>query len=158
AAGAYAVSRRRTMGALPAVESKLKVGRTTDGGYRLRVEGRGTMRESRAAHEFIMRCLPEDGRRVTVDLSACEYLDSTFQGCLIELQKRFGRGAGSRFAVANPSAACRKLLGMAHVDRFLNIVAACPDVVGEDVAIPPQTMDSPEMARHIMECHQNLAD
>jgi hypothetical protein len=140
------------------VESRLKVGRTADGGYRMRVEGRGTMRESRAAHEFVMRCLPETDHHVTVDLSGCEYLDSTFQGCLLDLQKQFGRGAASRFAVANPSPACLKLLGMAHVDRFLNIVTACPDVVGEDVVIPPEAMDSPQMARHIMECHKHLAD
>src|SRR5437763_7357676 len=119
------------MGALPAGESKLKVARTASGGYRLRVEGRGTMRESRAAEAFALSCLPEGDGPVVFDLAACEYLDSTFQGCLLELQRKFGRGPGSRFAVANPSEKVRKLLTAAHVDRFINVTSDRPEAIGE---------------------------
>jgi anti-anti-sigma regulatory factor len=142
---------------LPAVESKLKVARTADG-YRLRMEGRGTMRESRAAHAFAMRCLPESSARVVFDLSACDYLDSTFQGCLLELQRSFGRGSTSRFAVANPSEKVRKLLGAAHVDRFINITTDAPKPVCEEVVVPAETLDSQDMMQHMMECHRHLAD
>jgi anti-anti-sigma regulatory factor len=145
------------MAALPAGDSKLQVGRTANG-FVLRVQGRGTMRESRVAHEFAMRCLPDAGSQMTIDLSACDYLDSTFQGCLLDLQKRFGRGAASRFAVANPSDKCRKLLGAAHVDRFLNLTTNAPQAVGEELPIPPETLDSHDMAKHVMECHRLLAE
>ncbi len=140
-----------------AVPSKLTVGRT-DTGYRLHVEGRGTMRESRAAHAFAMRCKDEPDRRVVMDLSACEYLDSTFQGCLLELQRAFGPGASSRFAVAKPSAKVKALLEAAHVDRHLNFIDDVPAVVGEEMVIPPEAMESREMMQHMMECHRHLAD
>jgi anti-anti-sigma regulatory factor len=142
---------------LPAVEPKLKVARTADG-YRLRMEGRGTMRESRAALAFAMRCLPESNARVVFDLSACDYLDSTFQGCLLELQRSFGRGPTSRFGVANPSEKVRKLLSAAHVDRFINITTDAPQPVCEEVVVPPETLDSQDMMQHMMECHRHLAD
>jgi anti-anti-sigma regulatory factor len=136
----------------------LKVARTADG-YRLRMEGRGTMRESRAAHAFAMRCLPETSARVVFDLSACDYLDSTFQGCLLDLQRSFGRGPTSRFAVANPSEKVRKLLSAAHVDRFINITTdAAAQPVCEEVVVPPETLDSQDMMQHMMECHRHLAD
>ena len=66
----------------------LKVARTSTG-YCVRIEGRGTMRESPAAAEFVLRSLekaPAPG--ITVDLSGCDYLDSTFLGCLVEMQRR----------------------------------------------------------------------
>ena len=137
--------------------SRVKFGRTS-GGYRLRVEGKGTMRESRAAHDFAMACLGETERQVVADLSACDYLDSTFQGCLIILQRSFGNGADSRFSIANPSEKCRKLLAISHLDRFLNIRDECPEVIGEEVVLTPEALDSPDMARHIMDCHHRLAE
>src|SRR5689334_5995318 len=60
--------------------SVVKVGRTTSG-YRLRVEGTGTMRESPAVGEFAERSLRDGTSTLVVDLSACDYLDSTFLGC-----------------------------------------------------------------------------
>jgi anti-anti-sigma regulatory factor len=136
--------------------SALKIGRTSEG-YRLRVEGRGTMRESRAAQAFALKCKDEPNARVAMDLSACEYLDSTFQGCLLELQREYGQGAGSRFSVANPSEKVKKLLNAAHVDRHLNFTGEAPAVVGEEMVIPPEAMESREMMQHVMECHRHLA-
>lgn len=145
------------MSALPAGESKLKVARTANG-YRLRVEGRGTMRESRAAQAFAMQSQPSGGGQVVFDLSACDYLDSTFQGCLLELQRAFGRGPDSRFAIANPSDKVAKLLHNAHVDRFIHITTNCPEPIGDEIVIPPEVMDSHEMMQHVMECHRHLAE
>jgi anti-anti-sigma regulatory factor len=143
--------------ALPAGESKLKVARTANG-YRLRMEGRGTMRESRAAQAFAMQSQPEGGGQVVFDLSACDYLDSTFQGCLLELQRAFGRGPDSRFSVANPSEKVRKLMHAAHVDRFITLTDRSPDPIGEEMVIPPEVLDSSDMMRHVMDCHRHLAE
>ena len=82
------------MAALPAGASKLQVGRI-ENGFILRVQGRGTMRESRVAHEFAMRCLPDATSQMMIDLSGCDYLDSTFQGCLLDLPSEAFR-AGRR--------------------------------------------------------------
>src|SRR5207237_6075556 len=95
--------------------SALKIGRT-DNGYSVRVEGAGKMKESRAVQEFVVRTLggadaAESAGSVAVDLSACEYLDSTFLGSLVFLSRRFGQappGSAARFRVAAPSEKCRK--------------------------------------------------
>jgi len=137
--------------------SFLKVGRTETGCI-LRVEGRGTMRESKAAHELAVRCVPESGVTVAVDLSDCENLDSTFLGCLIDLQRRFGRGTGSRFSVTAPSERCRRLFETAQVQRVLNITPDSPTPMGECVAVPAAALDSTQTTQHIMECHRLLAE
>ena len=137
--------------------SFLKVGRTETGCV-LRVEGRGTMRESKAAHELAVRCVPESGVTVAVDLSVCDNLDSTFLGCLIDLQRRFGRGSGSRFSVASPSEKCRRLFETAQVLRVLNITSDCPTTAGEYVPVQAAALDSTQTTQHIMECHRLLAE
>jgi anti-anti-sigma regulatory factor len=137
--------------------SFLKVGRTETGCI-LRIEGRGTMRESKAAHELAVRCVPESGVTVAVDLSDCENLDSTFLGCLIDLQRRFGRGEGSRFTIASPSERCRQLFQTAQVNRVLNIAPDCPHVQGEYLPVQAATLDSTQTTQHIMECHRLLAE
>src|SRR5687768_10917844 len=114
---------------MAAAASQLKVGRT-GAGYCVRVEGRGTMRESPAVEEFVARSMGGDPVTVVVDLTACDYLDSTFLGCLLGLHKRFGKRAGPsaadpgptpgpRFAIAADPERRRKLLGPTRLDLVL---------------------------------------
>lgn len=142
--------------------SLLKVGRT-DSGYCLRLEGSGTVRESRAAHDFIVRCI-EDGKcPVTLDLSACRYMDSTFLGCLIDLHRRFGSAeaeARPLFSVAAPSGDCRQALSVTRIDRMLHIDSESPCVCGDYVALPAQALesyDAGDLAGHIAQTHRLLA-
>lgn len=142
--------------------SLLKVGRT-DSGYCLRLEGSGTVRESRAAHEFVVRCI-EDGKcPVTLDLSACPYMDSTFLGCLIDLHRRFGSAAVEArplFSVAAPSRDCRQALSVTRIDRMLRVENEPPHVCGDFVALPAQALesyDASDLAGHIADCHRLLA-
>ena len=146
-----------------AAASVLMVART-DEGYCLRVEGAGTMRESRAAEEFISRCVCDGGQPVAIDLSACRYLDSTFLGCLVALHRRFNRGAlpaGVGVSVAAPSATCRRAFETARMDTLLAIHDELPVVTGTWVRLPAPALEDTgkeELARHIIECHRQLAD
>src|SRR4051812_24313726 len=73
----------------------------TENGCVIRVEGRGTMKESPAASGLANRTLAGDASAVVViDLSACTYLDSTFLGCITSLYGRFGHAPARRFFVA----------------------------------------------------------
>jgi anti-anti-sigma regulatory factor len=127
-------------------------------GCLLRVEGRGTMRESRAAHELAIRCLPTPDCTVAFDLSACENLDSTFLGCLIDLQRRFGRGQNTRFAITSPSESCRRLFETAQVQRALTIAPDSPPTLADFLTLPAAAMDSPQMPEHILNCHRLLSE
>ena len=82
--------------------------RRTESGYLFRVVGRGTMQASPTVQEFVCSAL-DDGADVVLDLSACEYLDSTFLGCLLILDKR-GSGAAGSFTVHASDLVRQKLL------------------------------------------------
>src|SRR5690242_11874279 len=83
----------------------------TESGCCIRVDGRGTVRESSAARDVAARTLGGDpGATVVFDLSACEYLDSTFLGMLIGLFHLAGRSAPSRFVIAAPPEVRKKLM------------------------------------------------
>lgn len=132
----------------------LKFGRT-EAGYRLRIEGRGTMLESRPAQAFVVEALATPDAVVVIDLSACEYLDSTFLGCLLGLHRQYG---AARLRIASPPQCTRKLFGPTKLDLALHVSADFPAVIGEYLPIAPEAINSKDMARHIMECHCRLAE
>lgn len=137
--------------------SALKFGRGNEG-YLIRVEGRGTSRESAAVQEFADQCATESDCRLTVDLSDCEYLDSTFLGCLLGLTKRFSHGAAGVFEVASPSPQCWSLFNSIRLQTLLKITGNRPAPVGEWKTLPPNEMESRALHRHMMDCHRQLAE
>ena len=137
--------------------SALKVARTPTG-HCVRVEGRGTMRESRTASEFAARSLAVPDATVVVDLSACDHLDSTFLGCLVEIQKRAGTSSPPRFLVSAPHDRVKKLLAPTKLDLVVKTTAQPPDVVGDYVVLPSADPASPDVMRHVMESHRRLAE
>ena len=137
--------------------SALTVG-CTEGGHRVRVVGKGTMRESPAVREFAAQALDAGAGSLVLDLSACDYLDSTFLGCLVVLHKHYGREVPPRFAVSAPSEPCRRLMAMNKLDAFLAIIDPGPPLLGEEIPLPAPESCSVDLGRHIMECHRRLAE
>jgi anti-anti-sigma regulatory factor len=137
--------------------SVLKVARMANG-YCLRVEGRGTMRESRSAAEFVAKPLESPDTTVVVDLSGCDHLDSTFLGCLVEMQRRAGKASPGRFVVSAPPEKLRKLLGPTKLDAVLKTTACAPEVTSEFLSLPAADPASTDVMRHVMECHRLLAE
>lgn len=132
----------------------------TDQGCCVRLEGRGTMQQSPAAREMALGTLGASPESVVVfDLTDCTYLDSTFQGCLLELYRSFDRGASSpRFLVAAPAERRKALLGQSHIDRLLPSLDAAPTARGEWVTVPIGDLDAKARARHVLACHRALAE
>jgi anti-anti-sigma factor len=116
------------------------------------------MRESPAVQQFALKALEDEGVQVAVDLTACEYLDSTFLGCLVILYKRFGTGAEPRLQITASTEVCHRLLHASHLDALLHTTEACPEVIGEDLDIPTLTLGARDLGRHVMECHRRLAE
>jgi anti-anti-sigma regulatory factor len=135
----------------------VKVGRIRSG-YRIRVEGRGTLRESPAVHEFAGHVLQDGASTLVVDLSACHYLDSTFLGCLVDLHKRHGSEQPPRLLIAASPAVRRQAFAANNLEPLFHHVDKCPEVVGEDQVIPPRALGASDLGRHIMECHRRLAE
>lgn len=130
----------------------------TENGYVIRIEGRGTMKESPAASCLANRTLAGDASAVVViDLSACTYLDSTFLGCLTGLYGRFGHGSSRRFFVAGSPEKRKALLGAVKIDSLIPSIDAAPAPRGEWVTVSIDPVDQRDLSRHVMECHRVLA-
>lgn len=138
-------------------ESRLTWGETSDG-YVIRVDGRGTMRESPTVNELGVSCLDHDSNaRLTVDLTGCDYLDSSFLGCLVMLSKH-GRCAGqNRLTIAAPAERRKALLSATGLDRFFDQTDVAPEPLEKPLAISPSRVDARTLGHHIMQCHQELA-
>ena len=116
------------------------------------------MRESRPAAEFASRSLDAAGTTLVVDVSACDHLDSTFLGCLVELQRKVVKQDRTRFGVHAPPDKAQKLFAATRLDAVLRIVNEPPQVIGEMVTLPAADPASPDLMRHVMECHRRLAE
>ena len=111
-----------------AAATTVSVGRTRSG-YCVRIEGRGTLRESPAVHAFADWILADPANDLVLDLSACDYVDSTFMGCMAWLQRRFGTSGAhpGRIAFVTPPPSCRKAIETMHLDSVLNLVPRAGD-------------------------------
>ena len=125
----------------------------------IRVRGRGTVRESAAARDVATGTLEADPASVAVfDLSECEYLDSTFLGCLTGLFQAYGRSKPPRFMVSAPPEVMKKLMGACRLDKLLPAVDPPPPAAGAFVPVPAyDDTDRIEVAKHVMACHRALA-
>lgn len=135
----------------------------TETGQVVRLIGRGTMRESRVFHSFASDCLSSSDScasgDVTLDLSQCQRLDSTFLGCLVDLHKRFNREGTRRFAISAPIEVTRALLGGCRLDRLLPQLDQAPEARGlGTLLMAPETVEPRALGEHVMECHRRLAE
>lgn len=125
--------------------------------YIVEVRGRGTLRESRAMHDYVECILQESDSRLVVDLTGCDYLDSTFLGCLVQIHRHHS-GPQHRVAIAAPPEKVKALLAQLHLDRLFHLVPAAPAKACEPAALPAVAVDPCELGRHVMECHRRLAE
>ncbi len=131
----------------------------TDGGYLIRVEGRGTMRESPAVREFAAQCLDQQRElTLSVDLSACDYLDSTFLGCLVGLHRRCQHEPQIRLDVCAELGTRRRLLGATRLDKVFHCVEASPDPVGPWTPLSAPELEKRDFGMHVLECHERLSE
>ena len=139
-----------------AAESALLVGRADDT-YLVRVLGRGTLQESLAFSKFTAECLRDASPLIVVDLSQCDYLDSTFMGCLMGVHKACEGGPARLRIVASPATRLQ-LFSTTLLDRVFEFDAACPPFKGELLALAATCDSERELGQHVMRCHRRLAE
>jgi len=132
---------------------------STENGCMIRVEGRGTMHESTAARSVALHTLSGDERAaVYFNLNACEYLDSTFLGCIAELFRKFGQGEPARFQIVASEERHMALLGACRMDKVVPRLTEAPATHGPWIAIPACKSGPGELTRHVIACHKALAE
>jgi hypothetical protein len=125
-------------------------------GFVVRVVGRGTMQESPAFRSEVSRAL-ESGV-VVIDATRCEYLDSTFLGCLIGLKKSCEQFPERRFLIAAGLAIRIKLFCTSSLDKYFDFVEVCPETEGQPMTIDVESHERDVLGRHMMRCHATLAE
>jgi anti-anti-sigma factor len=92
---------------------------------------------------------------VTVDLSACTYMDSTFVGLLVAID-RCEKRAGARLRLVSPTLACSDILAQLGLDRVF-----APPEPGP-WPVPPGTdlvsADRPPSPEFLLEVHEALME
>ena len=92
---------------------------------------------------------------VYFDLSDCEYMDSTFLGLIVGVNKRFKALARKPVTVLHANPTCMGLLRTIGVTRLV-------DISDEDVALPRDTEEIGPSARataeFILDAHENLSE
>ncbi len=129
-----------------------------DSGYVFRIEGRGTARESKVFHQQAESLLTCETCQIVIDVSTCEYLDSTFLGSIADLFRRFGQSVDPQFAVHGARPHCKSLFGPTRLDTVLTIHESPPATTGEFEDIAIQEDRSRAFGQHVMRCHKRLAE
>ncbi len=134
---------------------ELLIGSSSDGTV-LSLVGRGTMCESPAFREVAEPLL--DKGVVVFDASRCEYLDSTFLGCLIGVKKACEPFPERRFLIAASADTRLKLFCTSSLHRYFDFIDECPEVVGGCTKVDLEKPEQRELGHHVMRCHKRLAE
>jgi anti-anti-sigma regulatory factor len=135
--------------------AELLVGRVSTG-LVIRIVGRGTMQESLA-----FRAVAEsnkDNGVIIFDAMQCNYLDSTFLGCLVGIKKACEQTPSRRFVIWACKATRVKLFSTSSLDKYFDFIDECPETIDEFELIDIDTLDPIALGRHAMRCHQYLAE
>ncbi len=117
------------------------------------------MNESPALREFAAQAF--DTQRpgsLAIDLTACEYLDSTFLGCIAGIWRRRHGEPMFNLIVCAPPDTRRRLLGATRLDTVLHCQDAPPQPTGGWTILAAPDLEKREFGLHIMECHRRLAE
>jgi anti-anti-sigma regulatory factor len=139
-----------------AESSGMSIGRTSTG-YLIRVDGRGTAQQSPAFQRVIDDIMQAGDSSVAVDLTTCTYLDSTFLGCLVRLQRHSGDARSDQLVIVAPPETRSRLFQTKQIEKVLHFVDSGAEPVGETVDVPMQVTAPQDFGRHVAEAHRALA-
>jgi anti-anti-sigma factor len=93
---------------------------------------------------------------VYADLSQCDYMDSTFIGLMVAIDKRLRKTSGGRLHLLRPSPACREILSQIGLQDFLLVEDQSMDVPPRMEEVAPAG-DKPG-AEFILTAHEALME
>jgi anti-anti-sigma regulatory factor len=124
----------------------------------IQVIGWGTMKQSLPVRRFAEQGLSRGVKILRVDLAQCTYLDSTFLGTLLTLQRTARRMGGRELVLVCPSSGCTRLFKQLGVQDAFPSVGPDPSDQGEWTELPIERDDPTEFNRHVVQAHQELAN
>ena len=118
--------------------------------------GPGSLPESRTILDFLQAAPPN--RRLDLDLSQTDWIDSTFLGSLINLHKRMNVTDAVRFRICADPNHTHRLFGRTRLDQVLPQAVVADTGPGPEQTIPESAMSSGALAEFVADCHRRLAE
>jgi anti-anti-sigma regulatory factor len=122
------------------------------------VLGWGTMKQSLPVRHFGEQGLSSGVNTLRVDLRHCTYLDSTFLGTLLWLQRAARRRGAAELVLISPSANCCRLFQQLGVDTAFCTCAEDEADPGCWTELTSDCEDARAFNCNVVEAHQELAD
>jgi anti-sigma B factor antagonist len=121
------------------------------------VEGQATMHQGLPFRRFVEKQLAAGVANVWVDLRSCTYIDSTFLGTLLFLQRAVDRKGCGAFRLLAPSSQCRDLFRQMGVDQVFHIQPALESTNPNWTQLSREPDDVKSFQRNVMQAHEELA-
>lgn len=132
---------------------EIKVGQLSGGLY-VGLLGRATQRVCPTAERVVAEFLAANpGAKVTLDLALCAWVDSTFAGWLLGLQRRIGPG----IRLAGCSARCRTSLERMQLGNFFEFCEATAPAETATVVCPETDRPDRDQLKLMLAAHEQLA-
>ncbi len=122
-----------------------------------RVEGRATMAHALPMRRHAERTIEQGANRVRIDLRDCTYMDSTFLGTILTLQRALDRRGGN-LTLITPSAPCSRILHEMGLGDVLPARAEEPDPEAKWTELVCNPDTSGMFRANLTQAHQELAN
>ncbi len=121
------------------------------------VAGWGTMNMSLPLRRFVEQLLSTRPRNVWIDLRRCTYVDSTFLGTFLFLQRAVARHGCGLFRLVSPSPECTCLFQQMGVEEVFNIVVTEEPATAGWTPLTKEPADQNCFQRNVLQAHEELA-
>lgn len=127
-------------------------------GITVQVVGWGRMQQSMPVRRLGENCLVEGSGPFRVDLRHCSYLDSTFLGTLLYLQRATRKQGRGQLVLVSPSPECCRLLKQIGVESCFAVVCLdeFPAEDWRDLCCPADDVDA--FNQNVIQAHEELAN
>ena len=123
----------------------------------VRIDGPATMAIGPSFSALCEHYRDERHRPILVDLSGCEWLDSTFAGCLLSQSVRSRSDQAANFTLVAASPGCRDALDKLGVtEMLLDESATLPSQITFE-PVSPETFSPDRVAETVVDAHDRLA-
>ena len=131
-----------------------------DGVCHVAVCGKATAHHSTALREFVGVALSEGAQEVLIDLSRCQYGDSTFVGTLLQIRKACQRDKSRCLRLVSPTAECEATLRTMGLHRLFTIDSVRSDdsIEWRALAIEEAGRCSRQFCENVAAAHRELAE
>ncbi len=128
-----------------------------DGMILIRVEGKGTYLNSHLLKQYFLQCLEEDRHFFKIDLSQCNYMDSTFLGMLAGIGSKVKEHFPSPIKLANATERIRGMLENLGIEHLFEM--SRENRFSESLSrLSEHKISSEAKTREMLEAHEKLAE